>query len=120
MVVADPSTRFSDLHPMKSDPPLYHIWGFGLYLCGERDFDPETASFVRTLCFCLLYFPIYALRVPGDAGRRRLDLLREGARLDWGPGLERDRHACVALEQRISGDSSLLEFPGSGRLPQSR
>ena len=62
MAVADPSTKFSDLVPIKADPRPYHIWGFGLYLCGERDFDLETGSFVRTLCFCLLYIPIFALR----------------------------------------------------------
>ena len=62
MVQVDPAAKFSDLQPMRSDPPQYHIFGFGLYLYGDRDFDVETQSFVRTLCFCLLYIPIIPLR----------------------------------------------------------
>src|SRR5262249_19686046 len=62
MVQVDPSTKFPDLQPMRSDPPQYHLFGFGLYLYGDRDFDVETQSFVRTLCFCVLYLPLIPLR----------------------------------------------------------
>jgi hypothetical protein len=62
MVQADPCAKFADLRPMKSPPRLYHFFGFGLYLHGDRDFDMETQSFVRTLCLCVLYIPVLALR----------------------------------------------------------
>jgi hypothetical protein len=62
MVHVDPSTKFPDLRPAGSGPPLYHLLGFGLYLYGERDCDEETESFVRTLCFCVLYIPVLAWR----------------------------------------------------------
>jgi hypothetical protein len=72
MVQPDAFTKFPDLRPVKSPPPLHHLWGFGLYLYGERDFDLETVSFVRTLCFCLLYIPVLPLRAyrvtPTDDG----------------------------------------------------
>ncbi len=72
MVQVDPSAKFSDLRPINSVPALFHFFGFGLYLYGERDFDLETESFVRTLCFCVMYIPIFALRayrvVPTDDG----------------------------------------------------
>jgi hypothetical protein len=54
MVQVDPSAKFPDLRPIRSDPPQYHLFGCGLYLYGDRDFDVETQSFVRTHCFCLL------------------------------------------------------------------
>jgi hypothetical protein len=76
MVQVDPSAKFSDLRPVRSRPPLYHFCGFGLYLYGDRDFDMETQSFVRTLCFCLLCIPVVALRsyrvTPTDEGWRYL------------------------------------------------
>jgi hypothetical protein len=62
MVRVDPTAKFADLRPIRSAPPLYHLFGFGLYLYGDRDFDAETHSFVRTLCFCLLYIPLIPLR----------------------------------------------------------
>ena len=62
MVQVDLSTKFPDLQPMRSDPPQYRLFGCGLYLYGDRDFDLETQSFVRTLCFCLLYIPLIPLR----------------------------------------------------------
>src|SRR5262249_24378604 len=72
MMQAEPSARFPDVRPITSDPQLFHLWGFGLYLYGERDFDPPTESFVRTVCFCLLYIPIFAWRAyrvaPTDDG----------------------------------------------------
>src|SRR5271155_5441594 len=72
MVQVDPSTKFSDLRPVRSGPQLYNVLGFGLFLYGDRDFDVETESVVRTLCFCLLYIPVFALRsyrvVPTDDG----------------------------------------------------
>ena len=59
------STKFSNLPPINSASraaPITSAASLGLYLCGERDFDPETRSFVRTLCLCLLYIPVFALR----------------------------------------------------------
>lgn len=72
MAQADPSTRFPELRPLRSDPTLHHFLGFGLYLVGDRDFDVETQSFVRTLCLCVFYIPVLALRsyrvAPRDDG----------------------------------------------------
>jgi tetratricopeptide (TPR) repeat protein len=91
MVQVDPSTRFTDLTPIRSEPPQYHFFGCGLYLYGDRDFDVETQSFVRTLCFCLLYIPLipmaayraapafdgwrYLGRVPVSGGARLWSLI---------------------------------------------
>jgi hypothetical protein len=56
--------------------PPRHLCGFGLYLYGDRDYDKETQSFVRTLCLCVMYIPILALRsyrvAPADNGWRQL------------------------------------------------
>jgi hypothetical protein len=72
MVQADPSAKFADLRGMKAPPRLYHFFGFGLYLYGDRDLDLETQSFVRTLCLCVLYIPVLAIRsyrvAPSDDG----------------------------------------------------
>jgi hypothetical protein len=72
MAQADPSAKFADLRRIKSRPRLYHFFGFGLYLYGDRDLDLDTQSFVRTLCFCVLYIPVLALRsyrvAPTDDG----------------------------------------------------
>ena len=72
MVSAQMSAKFPDLKRVARRPRLPHLLGFGLYLYGDRDFDMETQSFVRTLYFCLLYIPVLALRsyrvTPTDDG----------------------------------------------------
>src|SRR4051812_23498202 len=72
MVDVDLSAKFPDLRPDRSIPPVRNILGFGLFLYGDRDYDLETESFVRTLWLCVLYFPLFALRAyrtaPGDQG----------------------------------------------------
>jgi hypothetical protein len=79
MVQVDASAKFADLRPVKRRPRLYHLLGFGLYLYGDRDFDMDTQSFVRTLCFCLLYIPVVAFRsfrvTPTDEGWRYLGVV---------------------------------------------
>jgi tetratricopeptide (TPR) repeat protein len=62
MVRVDPTAKFADPRPTLAEPPLYHLFGFGLYLYGDRDFDVETQSFVRTLCLCVLYIPLIPIR----------------------------------------------------------
>jgi hypothetical protein len=43
-------------------PPLLWLWnGIGFRLCGRRDYDPRTDSFVCIHCFCLCYVPLFAL-----------------------------------------------------------
>ena len=105
MMQADPSARFPDLRPITSDPPLFHLWGFGLYLYGERDFDPPTESFVRTVCFCLLYIPIVAWRAyrvaPTDDGWRIL------GRVPVSPA---SRVLGVLASLSVLGGSSYLAF----------
>ena len=61
MADVDLSARFPELRPTRT-PPLYNLFGCGLILYGQRDFDLETESFVQTLWLCVLYVPIIALR----------------------------------------------------------
>jgi hypothetical protein len=43
-------------------PPFLGIWnGLGVRLCGQRDYEPATDSWVRTRCFCLFYVPVLPL-----------------------------------------------------------
>ena len=87
MVQVDPSAKFADLKPVKSPPRLHHLLGFGLYLYGDRDFDMDTQSFVRTLCFCLFYIPVVAFRAyrvaPTDDGWRYLGVVPLSPSARW-------------------------------------
>src|SRR6185295_3288907 len=42
-------------------PLLGSINGVGLIVYGRRDFDPNTATYVKTHCFCFLFIPVLAL-----------------------------------------------------------
>src|SRR5205807_371887 len=46
---------------VRSAPPLFRINGCGFGVYGKRDFDPETGTYVKTYCFCLLFIPVVAL-----------------------------------------------------------
>jgi hypothetical protein len=54
--------RFPEMRPIKGPPSLSTINGIGTMLCGSRDHDPETGTYVKTLCFTLIFIPLVALR----------------------------------------------------------
>jgi tetratricopeptide (TPR) repeat protein len=53
--------RFPDMRPIKSLPSLTTINGIGAGLYGARDNDPETGTYVKTHCMCILFVPVIAL-----------------------------------------------------------
>src|SRR5436309_2964120 len=57
----DFESRFPDMRPIKSLPSLSTINGIGPGMCGSRDYDPETQTYVSTQCFCILFIPVLAL-----------------------------------------------------------
>lgn len=66
----DLSRSYPEAEPVRGAPPLGRINGFGLGMYGVRDADPEQGLYVKTLCFCLLFVPVFALRsyVVANAG----------------------------------------------------
>lgn len=54
--------KFPHLEPIQSAPSLYTVNGIGTSLYGNRDHDAETGTYVSTLCFCVLFVPLLALR----------------------------------------------------------
>src|SRR5262249_44942538 len=61
MASFDLRSKFPDLQPLQSMPVVRSSHGCGFMMYGHRDHDPETNTYVRTHCFCLLYLPIVAL-----------------------------------------------------------
>ncbi len=55
-------STFPEMTPITSMPTLSSINGIGFTVYGNRDYDPETGSYVKTYVFCLLFLPILALR----------------------------------------------------------
>src|SRR5436190_17817695 len=53
--------KFPELRPVKSPPTLIRINGIGSGMYGHRDFDEDTATYVKTHCICLVFLPIIAL-----------------------------------------------------------
>lgn len=53
--------KFPAMKPIKSTPPLFGIYGFGLGLAGRRDLDPETGTYIKTHCLTALFIPVFAL-----------------------------------------------------------
>jgi hypothetical protein len=58
----DLQSRFPEMQPVHSAPSLYLMNGIGTTVYGRRDYDDETGTYVKTLCFCVLFLPILALR----------------------------------------------------------
>lgn len=54
--------RFPNLQPINSPPSLFTLNGIGTSIYGERDHDPETGTYVKTLCLTVLFVPIFCLR----------------------------------------------------------
>ncbi len=62
MTEIDPQAKFPDMQPVTTMPSLGTMFGTGLKMCGYRDEDAETGSYVKTQCFCLLGIPLFSLR----------------------------------------------------------
>ncbi len=64
------SEKFPDLRPVSGPPSLWTINGIGLMVYGRRDFDPETATYIKTHCLTILFVPIACLSAyrVADAG----------------------------------------------------
>ncbi|OAI48398.1 hypothetical protein AYO44_07125 [Planctomycetaceae bacterium SCGC AG-212-F19] len=55
------SEKFPDMKPISSPPGMMTINGIGTSVYGGRDHDPDTGTYIKTLCFCFLFVPIIAL-----------------------------------------------------------
>jgi tetratricopeptide (TPR) repeat protein len=53
--------RFPEMEPVHAAPSLVTINGFGTTLCGSRDRDEETGTYVATRCLCAIFIPLFAL-----------------------------------------------------------
>ena len=53
--------KFPHLQPLKRTPSLMTVNGIGLRMCGRRDYDKDTQTYVKTRCVSLLYLPLFAL-----------------------------------------------------------
>ncbi len=52
---------FPNLTPITSPPGMSTINGVGTTVYGRRDYDPNTGTYVKTYCFCVLFVPIIAI-----------------------------------------------------------
>ncbi len=62
MSTQDWQSRFPDMKPLQRPPALHLVNGIGTTIYGSRDYDEATHTYVSTLCFCLFFIPIFALR----------------------------------------------------------
>jgi tetratricopeptide (TPR) repeat protein len=62
MAQIDLTKKFPQMISIKSPPPLARINGIGTGVYGRRDHDPETNTYVTTLCISVLFVPILCLR----------------------------------------------------------
>ena len=53
--------KFPHLRVIKRKPILHTINGIGLSVHGQRDWDAETRTYVKTHCFCVFFIPLLAL-----------------------------------------------------------
>jgi hypothetical protein len=113
MASFDLSSKFPDLRPIQSLPPLRSIGGCGFMMYGPRDLDADTNSHVRTHWFCLFYMPILALGAYRIAAIRggwyflgRVPLTRQATL--WNGGLA----ATVLLVGSILGWTYYTHTPG--------
>ncbi|HEX9047062.1 MAG TPA: hypothetical protein VF988_08535 [Verrucomicrobiae bacterium] len=53
--------KFPNLQPIQRLPTLMRINGCGVGIVGKRDHDPETHTYVKTYCVCVLFIPVLAL-----------------------------------------------------------
>ncbi|MDB5356661.1 MAG: hypothetical protein JWN24_3114 [Phycisphaerales bacterium] len=62
MAKIDLAQKFPQLTPIKSPPPMVRLNGCGTGIYGKRDFDPETNTYVATLCISIVFVPILCIR----------------------------------------------------------
>lgn len=64
--------KFPDMEAISGPPTMFTFNGFGTGVYGRRDFDASTNSYIKTLCICFLFVPIFALRayrvIDGEPG----------------------------------------------------
>src|SRR5206468_718041 len=53
--------RFPEMRPVSKPPSLFTINGVGTTVYGARDFDEESGTYVKTLCFTFVFLPIFCL-----------------------------------------------------------
>ncbi len=53
--------KFPRLRVIKRKPILHTINGIGFSVHGQRDWDAETRTYVKTHCFCVFFIPLLAL-----------------------------------------------------------
>ena len=53
--------KFPHLRVIKHKPVLHTINGIGFNVYGQRDWDAETRTYVKTHCFCVFFIPLLAL-----------------------------------------------------------
>ena len=58
----DLQEHFPEMLPLTGAPTLHRINGCGTGMYGRRDEDLPTDSYIKTLCFSLLFIPVLALR----------------------------------------------------------
>lgn len=58
----DLATKFPEMQPVTNLPSLGSVYGIGLELCGRRDEDAETRTYVTSQCFCVFSIPLAVLR----------------------------------------------------------
>lgn len=61
MAMNEEEPKFPNLRPIRSAPWLIRVNGCGLGMYGGRDHDPETGTFVKTHCLCIVFVPILAI-----------------------------------------------------------
>ncbi len=61
MTEIDLAEKFPHMRPCKKPPSLHLMNGCGMTVCGRRDYDEETGTYVKTHVFCLLLVPLVAL-----------------------------------------------------------
>lgn len=60
--VEDWRARFPNMTPIKGPPGLFTVNTIGTGLCGARDRDEETGSYISTFCFVILFLPVLPIR----------------------------------------------------------
>ncbi|MEY4386893.1 MAG: hypothetical protein RLY20_2176, partial [Verrucomicrobiota bacterium] len=53
--------KFPDMQPIGRPPSMVCINGIGTRVYGRRDADQETGTYIKTLCFCVLFIPLIPL-----------------------------------------------------------
>ena len=58
----DWQSKFPDMQPVTSAPSMATVNGIGTMAYGRRDYDAETNTYVKTLCFTVVFLPLFAVR----------------------------------------------------------